>query len=88
MVNPTYFINFKKVGGSLLRGTRGLLRGGIPRRTRAVCLGEWFCWRSASIWSKSETIGLALENVAGECAELECPVELVDNPEWTGPPKS
>ena len=77
-----------KVGGSLLRGTRGLLRGGIPRRARAVRLGERVGWCSASIWSKSKPIGPALDNVACECAELERPVELVDNPEWTGPPKS
>ena len=76
------------VGRPLLRGTRGLLRGGIPRLGCAVWLGKWVGWCSASIWSKSEPIGLALDNVAGECAELKRPVELVDDPEWAGPPKS
>ena len=76
-----------KVGGSLLRGTRGLLRGGIPRRARAVRLGEQVGWCSAPIWPKSEPIGLALDNVAGESTELKRPVELVDNPKWAGPPK-
>ena len=77
-----------KVGGSLLRGTRGLLRGGILRLARAMGLGERVGWCSASIWSKSEPIGPALDNVAGECAELKRSVELVDDPKWAGPPKS
>ena len=64
-----------------MRGTCGLL-------ACAVWLGKRVGWCSASIWEKSEPIGLALDNVAGECAELEHPVELVDDPEWTGPPKS
>ena len=42
----------------------------------------------ASVWSESEPIGPALDNVAGECAELKRPVELVEDPEWAGPPKS
>ena len=88
MVNPTYFINFKKVGGSLLRGTRGLLHGGLPKLACVMQLDKRVGWCSASIWSKSEPIGPTLDNVAGECAELKCPVELVDNPEWAGPPKS
>ena len=88
MVNPTYFINFKKVGGSLLRGTRGLLRGGLPKLVCVVQLCKRVGSCSASIWSQSETIGPALDNVASECAELERPVELVHDPEWTGPPKS
>ena len=88
MVNPIYFINFKKVGGSLSRGTRGLLRGGLPMLVCAVFFGERVGWCSSSVWPKSEAIGPALDNVPGECAELERPVELVDDPEWTGPPKS
>ena len=71
-----------------MRGARGLLRGGIPRLDSVVWLGKRVGWCSASIWSKSEAIGPALDNVANECAELERPVELVDYPEWTGPPKS
>ena len=70
-----------------MRGTRGLLRGGIPRRARAVWLGEQVGWCSAPIWPKSEAIGPALDNVAGECTELKRPVELVDNPKGAGPPK-
>ena len=88
MVNPTYFINFEKVVGSLSRGTRGLLRGGRSKLVCLVRLGEWIGWCSSSIWPKSEAIGPALDNVPGECAELERSVELVDNLEWTGPPKS
>ena len=76
-----------KVGGSLWTGTRGLLRGGIPRRARAVRLGERVGWCSASIWPKSEPVGPAFDNFTGECAELKRPVELVDNPKWAGPPK-
>ena len=71
-----------------MRGTRGLLRGGIPRLGRAVWLGKRVGWCSALIWSKSEPIGPALDNIAYECAELERPVELVDNPEWADPSKS
>ena len=77
-----------KVGGSLWRGTRGLLRGGIPRRARAVCLGEWVRWRSASIWPKSKPVSPAFDNFTGECAELKRPIKLVDDPEWAGPSKS
>ena len=77
-----------KVGGSLLRGTRGLLRGGLSRVARAVCLGEWVRWCSASIWPKSEPVGPVFDNFIGECAELKRPVELVEDPEWAGPPKS
>ena len=76
-----------KVDGSLLRGTRGLLRGGLPRLARAVWLGERVRWCGAPIWPKAEPIGPALDNVAGECTELKRPVELVDNPKWAGPPK-
>ena len=71
-----------------MRGTRGLLRGGLPKLVCAMWLGKRVGWCSASIWSKSEPIGLALDNVAGECAELKRPVRLVDNPEWAGSPKS
>ena len=88
MVNPTYFINFERWGGSLSRGTRGLLRGGLPKLIYAVRFGERVGWCSSSIWPKTEAIGLALDNVSGECAELERAVELVNNPEWTGPLKS
>ena len=50
-----------KVGGSLLRGTRGLLRGGLPRVVRVVCLGEWVRWCRTSIWPKSKPVGLAFD---------------------------
>ena len=55
-----------KVGGSLLRWTRVLLRGGLPSVTHPVCLGEWVRWCSASIWPKSEPVGQAFDNFTGE----------------------
>ena len=88
MPNPTYFINFEILGGSLPRGTRGLVRGIVPKLVCAMRLGERVGWCGSSVWPKSEAIGPALDNVSGECAELERAVELVNNLEGTGPRKS
>ena len=88
MVNPTYLIHFERWCGSLRRGTRGLLRGIFPKLVRVVRLNERVGWCGSSVWPKSEAIGPALDNASGECAELERVVELVNNPEGTGPPKS
>ena len=79
MVNPTYFINCERWGGSLPRGTHGLLCGSLPKLVCAVRFGEWVGWCSSSIWPKSEAIGPTLDNVSGECAKLERAVELVNN---------
>ena len=76
------------MGGSLSRGTRGLLRGGLSTLVCVVRLGERVGWCSSSVWSKSEVIGPALDSVSDESAELEHAVELVNDPEWTVPPKS
>ena len=76
-----------KVGGFLWRGTRGLLRGVIPSRARAVRLGEWVWWRCTSIWPKSEPVGPAFDHFTGDCAELKRPVKLVNNPKRARPPK-
>ena len=88
MPNPTYFINFEILDGSLPRGTRGLLRGIVPKLVRAVCLGEWVGWCTSLVRSKSEAIDPAFDSFSGKCAELECAVKLVNNPEGAGPPKS
>ena len=71
MPNPTYFINFEILGGSLPRGTRGLLRGIVPKLARAVSLGELVGWCTSLVWPKSEAIDLALDSFSGKCAELE-----------------
>ena len=88
MANPTYLNNFEILGGSLPRGTRGLLRGIVPKLVCVVRLGERVGWCGSSVWPKSEAIGPTLDNVSGECAELKRPVDLVDDPEWAGPLKS
>ena len=68
------------MGGSLSRGARGLLRGGLLKLVCAVRLVERVGWCGSSIWPKSEAIGPALDNVLGECAELERALELVNFP--------
>ena len=76
------------MGWSLPRGTRGLLRGIFPKLVRVVRLNERVGWCGSSVWPKSEAIGPALDNVSGNCAELEHAVKLVNNLEGTGPRKS
>ena len=88
MTNPTYLINFEILGGSLTRGTCGLLRGIIPKLVCVVRLGERVGWCGSSVWPKSEAIDPALDSFSGKCAEMERAVKLVNNPEGTGPPKS
>ena len=88
MPNPTYFIDFERLGGSLPRGTCGLLHGIVPKLVCVVRLGERVGWCNSSVRPKSEAIGPALDSFSGKCAELECSVKLVNNPEGTGPPKS
>ena len=86
MANPTYLINFEILGGSLSRGTRGLLHGIVPKLVCVVRLGERVGWCNSSVRPKSETIGPALDSFSGKCAEPERSVKLVNNPEGTGPP--
>ena len=88
MANPTYLNNFEILGGSLPRGTRGLLRGIVPKLVCVVRLSERVVWCNSSVWPKSEAIGPTLDSFSGKCAELERVVKLVNNPEGTGPPKS
>ena len=85
MANPTYLINFEILGGSLPRGTHGLLRGIVPKLVCAVRLGEWVGWCTSLVWPKSEAIDPTLDSFSGKCAELECAVKLVNNPEGAGP---
>ena len=75
-------------GGVSPRKTRGLLRGLVRGRSRAVRLGERVDWGTSLVRPKSEAIDPALENFPGKCAELERAVKLVNNPEGAGPPKS
>ena len=87
MANPTYLNNFEILGGSLPRGTRGLLRGIVPKLVCVVRLGERVGRCNSSVRPKSEAIGPALDNFSGKCTEPEHSVKLVNNPEGTGPPK-
>ena len=60
----------------------------FPEAGPSVRLDKRVGWCGSSVWPKSEAIGPTLDNVSGECAELERAVELVNNLEGTGPPKS
>ena len=64
---------------SLLR-TRGIVHGLVS----VMWLGEGVGSSISMVWSKSESIYPAFDQ-AGECAELECVVKLVDNQEGTYP---
>ena len=76
------------MGGSLSRGTRGLLRGIVPKLVCVVRLGERVGWCGSSVWPKSEAIDPALDNFPGKCAELERAVKLANNLEGASPSKS
>ena len=81
-------VHFWNVGGFSPRGTRGLLRAIVRELVRAVRLGERVGWGISLVRSKSESVHPAFDNFPGKCAELECAIKLVNNPEWSGPSKS
>ena len=66
-------VHFLKVGEFLPIGTRGLLRGVVREHVCAVRLGERVGWGISLVWSKSESIHPAFDNIPASVLSWNAP---------------